>query len=136
MVCYCRRTLCVRKRIVYSIRPEYISPHFVTLDLVTQAGTYVKEFIHGDLGRTRPNLGSLMGCEADILQLDVLAIDLDFPPRLATNLNFIQNSEEVSKKDITTTTTTTTNTQQHQDGTLMINQWWMARTDNIFNIFI
>lgn len=61
---------------------QYISPHFITLDLTTQAGTYVKEFIHGDMGRTKPNLGLLMGCETDILQLDVLAIDLDFPPRL------------------------------------------------------
>ena len=39
---------------------------------MTSAGTYVKEFIHSDLGRTMPNLGSLLGCEADILQLDVL----------------------------------------------------------------
>ncbi|EFA79494.1 hypothetical protein PPL_07545 [Heterostelium album PN500] len=44
------------------------------------AGTYIKEFVHGDLGRTTPNLGSLLNTEADILQLDVLDIDLDFPP--------------------------------------------------------
>ena len=44
----------------------------VQLDLVTQAGTYVKEFCHGDFGRTVPSVGSLLGCSADILQLDVL----------------------------------------------------------------
>lgn len=77
-----RRTLMVRKRTIYAMRAQYISPHFITLDLTTQAGTYVKEFVHGDLGRTTPNLGLLLGCETDILQLDVLAIELDFPPRL------------------------------------------------------
>jgi tRNA pseudouridine synthase 10 len=41
---------------------------------------YVKEFVHGDLGRTNPNFGSLLNCTADILQLDVLDIALDFPP--------------------------------------------------------
>lgn len=84
-VCVCvygRRTLCVRKRTVYGMQAQFISPHFITLDLTTQAGTYIKEFVHGDLGRTRPNLGEILGCEADILQLDVLAIELDFPKRL------------------------------------------------------
>jgi tRNA pseudouridine synthase 10 len=42
------------------------------VDLTTQAGTYIKEFIHGDFGRTNPNLGSILNCTADILQLDVL----------------------------------------------------------------
>lgn len=43
-----------------------------------QAGTYVKEFVHGDFGRTRPSLGSLLGCQSDILQLDVTAVNLAF----------------------------------------------------------
>lgn len=41
------------------------------LHLTTQAGTYIKEFVHGDLGRTVPNLGEILGCEVDILALDV-----------------------------------------------------------------
>lgn len=45
-----------------------------------QAGTYIKEFVHGDEGRTQPNLGSFLGFEdsAEILQLDVLEIHMDF----------------------------------------------------------
>jgi tRNA pseudouridine synthase 10 len=31
----------------------------------------VKEFVHGDFGRTKPNIGTLLGLEADILELDV-----------------------------------------------------------------
>lgn len=33
--------------------------------------SYVKEFVHGDFGRTKPNLGDLLNSETDILQLDV-----------------------------------------------------------------
>lgn len=33
---------------------------------MTSAGTYVKEFIHSDIGRTYPNLGSLLNCDIDI----------------------------------------------------------------------
>ena len=50
------------------------SSRYLQLDLTTQAGTYVKEFVHGDFGRTHPNLGSLLGCSADILQLDVMGL--------------------------------------------------------------
>lgn len=41
------------------------------LRLSTQAGTYVKEFVHGDFDRTIPNLTSILGTEIDILALDV-----------------------------------------------------------------
>ena len=33
--------------------------------------SYIKEFVHGDFGRTKPNLGELLNSETDILQLDV-----------------------------------------------------------------
>lgn len=35
----------------------------------------MKEFVHGDLGRTVPSVGSLLGCRADILQLDVVHVE-------------------------------------------------------------
>ena len=69
-----RRTLMVRERTIHAMRAERLSSRFLQLDLTTQAGTYVKEFVHGDFGRTLPNLGSLLGCEADILQLDVMGL--------------------------------------------------------------
>ena len=51
---------------------------FALLRVRCEAGTYVKEFVHGDFGRTRPSLGELLGCEADILQLDVTRVDMAF----------------------------------------------------------
>ncbi|KAI7872191.1 hypothetical protein BDF14DRAFT_1717558 [Spinellus fusiger] len=53
---------------------------FGILTLTTQAGTYIKEFVHGDLGRTLPNLSSLAGVVgADLLELDVMNVDLEWP---------------------------------------------------------
>lgn len=48
------------------------------LSLLTSAGTYIKEFVHSDEGRTEPSVGTLLGCKADILSLDVLEIVMDW----------------------------------------------------------
>uniref|UniRef100_A0A0E0KTW0 tRNA pseudouridine(55) synthase n=1 Tax=Oryza punctata TaxID=4537 RepID=A0A0E0KTW0_ORYPU len=42
------------------------------------AGTYIKEFVHGDLGRTHPSVGVMLSCRAEILQLDVTDVKMDF----------------------------------------------------------
>lgn len=57
-------------------------PNVVVLDIVTQAGTYVKELVHGEFGRTEPSIASFIGIEIDIVALDVMAIELDFPKSL------------------------------------------------------
>ena len=67
-----RRNNDTREKEIYSIESNKINDHFLILDLTTQAGTYIKEFVHGDFGRTNPNLGSILNCNTDILQLDVL----------------------------------------------------------------
>jgi len=54
---------------------QRLNEHFFLLDLETEAGTYVKEFVHGDMGRTQPSLAGLLQSDAaDILQLDVVAV--------------------------------------------------------------
>ena len=75
-----RRTLATRERTVHSLRAEFADSHHFRLLLSTQAGTYIKEFVHGDFGRTQPNLCGLMGREVDILTLDVEEVVLDWPP--------------------------------------------------------
>jgi tRNA pseudouridine synthase 10 len=37
------------------------------LHVLASAGTYIKEFVHGDLGRTVPNIGQIIASECDIL---------------------------------------------------------------------
>jgi len=80
-----RRPLATRERTIYNLSARLINAedrHHFLLFLKSQAGTYIKEFVHGDFGRTSPSLGILLKTECDILQLDVLAVELDWPPSL------------------------------------------------------
>ena len=80
-----RRAIAVRERKIHSMKASKLDDHHFMLSLATQAGTYVKEFAHGDFGRTTPNLGKLLGVESDILELDV---EVDF---ILTSLKMIEN---------------------------------------------
>ncbi|XP_074662559.1 tRNA pseudouridine synthase Pus10-like isoform X2 [Tubulanus polymorphus] len=77
-----RRPLAVRERTIHSMSAEYLDRHHFKLSLKTQAGTYIKEFVHGDFCRTTPNLGSILESECDILALDVENVQLDWPKRI------------------------------------------------------
>uniref|UniRef100_A0A8C9Z063 tRNA pseudouridine synthase Pus10 n=1 Tax=Sander lucioperca TaxID=283035 RepID=A0A8C9Z063_SANLU len=66
-----RRALAVRQRVVHSMNTRFLDSHHFYLGLKTQAGTYIKEFVHGDFGRTKPNLCVLLKTDTDILELDV-----------------------------------------------------------------
>lgn len=74
-----RRSPLEREKIIHWMKIERIasSSQYFLLHLCTQAGTYIKEFVHGDLGRTYPSIGSILGCRAEILQLDVTDVKMD-----------------------------------------------------------
>lgn len=74
-----RRSPLEREKIIHWMNVEKMSEstQYFLLHLCTQAGTYIKEFVHGDLGRTYPSLGSILGCRAEILQLDVTDVKMD-----------------------------------------------------------
>ncbi|KAK2586492.1 hypothetical protein KPH14_011390 [Odynerus spinipes] len=89
-----RRPLTPRVRFIYDMRARWAEPQelknllnvpsdtdntFFILDVKTQAGTYVKEFVHGDFGRTKPSLCDLLNVEVDIVALDVTGINLSWP---------------------------------------------------------
>eukprot|EP00117_Sycon_ciliatum_P026693 scpid47608/ scgid3672/ Putative tRNA pseudouridine synthase Pus10; Coiled-coil domain-containing protein 139; tRNA pseudouridine 55 synthase; tRNA pseudouridylate synthase; tRNA-uridine isomerase len=78
-----RRTLMDRQRTVHEMSIEPVDDRHFHLFLSTQAGTYIKEFVHGDMGRTTPNLGSLLQASVDIIELDVMGVELDWPPALS-----------------------------------------------------
>lgn len=59
------------------------------LNLTTQAGTYVKEFVHGDFGRTCPSISTMFGGVA----VDVLALDVTVSTRYRINFKGQFNSE-------------------------------------------
>jgi len=62
-----RRSLAVRDKVIHRLHATYINQHYMHVCLLASAGTYIKEFVHGDLGRTVPSVGSLLESEADIL---------------------------------------------------------------------
>ena len=66
-----RRSLMDRKKKIYEMKAEKVSEHFMILDVIASAGTYIKEFVHSDLMRTEPSVKSILDCDVDILQLDV-----------------------------------------------------------------
>lgn len=55
-----RRTLMTRPKIIHDASCEVLNKHYMLLRLTTSAGTYVKEFVHGDRGRTQPNVSSIL----------------------------------------------------------------------------
>lgn len=86
-----RRPMAVRQRTVHWMRVNRVNERIFKLNLATQAGTYIKEFVHGDFGRTEPSLASLLPPSSadtekldspvlDIIALDVDSVDLDWPP--------------------------------------------------------
>uniref|UniRef100_A0A3B5LXS9 tRNA pseudouridine synthase Pus10 n=1 Tax=Xiphophorus couchianus TaxID=32473 RepID=A0A3B5LXS9_9TELE len=75
-----RRALAIRQRVIHSMNVRFVDSHHFYLGLKTQAGTYIKEFVHGDFGRTKPNLCLLLKTDTDILELDVESVDVDWPP--------------------------------------------------------
>lgn len=90
-----RRPLASRIRMIHSIRAQLIKSEELEkfsvelknlegnelffVDVKTQAGTYVKEFVHSDFGRTVPSLCSLLQTDVDIIALDVTGINLNWP---------------------------------------------------------
>ncbi|CAK9004061.1 unnamed protein product [Durusdinium trenchii] len=68
-----RRALATRPRTVYSLNLEVINPHYFKLKVCAQVGA--TEFVHGDLGRTRPSMRSFLNGQVEILQLDVEGVE-------------------------------------------------------------
>ena len=64
----------VRTRRVLAARVVEASEGRFTLEIRTEAGTYVKEWVEGDDGRTVPSLSSLLGVPLKVEFLDVLEI--------------------------------------------------------------
>lgn len=76
-----RRPLLTRERKVYSLRTAVCRTNtkLLVMDITAQAGTYIKELVHGEFGRTRPSITEIIGQPIDIMALDVMEIFLDWP---------------------------------------------------------
>ena len=75
-----RRSLLDRTRYIYNIETVLLNDHYFIMNLRTSAGTYVKEFVHGDLGRTTPSVCSLLGCQVGSHHIYPPSPSTTFPP--------------------------------------------------------
>jgi tRNA pseudouridine synthase 10 len=69
-----RRADLAREREIVDLTVERFDGDELTLVVRTEAGTYVKEFVHGDGGRTVPSLSGLLGVPCQVRALDVIEI--------------------------------------------------------------
>ena len=69
-----RRTDMLRMRTVYKISAQATGDGKLKLHILAEAGTYIKEFIHSDGGRTTPSVSSALNCRAACDSLDVVGI--------------------------------------------------------------
>jgi tRNA pseudouridine synthase 10 len=76
-----RRANLVRHRKVKEIDVKNINGNMATLMVKAEAGTYIKELISGDGGRTKPSIAEILSTSAVCKKLEVVKIDdeyLDF----------------------------------------------------------
>ncbi len=67
-----RRADLVRRRRVYEAELVDLKGEEAVIRVKCEAGTYVKELMHGDGGRTRPSLAELLGKKVEVKYLDVV----------------------------------------------------------------
>ncbi len=69
-----RRADKIRKKIIYKIGGKFVKSNLFEFTIETQGGTYVKELINGDTGRTSPSFSDLFEVPLVCKELDVLEI--------------------------------------------------------------
>ena len=69
-----RRANMVRERQIYSCNINSLKNNIATIEIEAESGTYIKELISSDDGRTRPSLSEITGIPCKVIELDVLEI--------------------------------------------------------------
>lgn len=69
-----RRADMVREKHIYDCIVESVKDSIAVLSLETESGTYVKELVSGDDGRTNPSITEIIGSPCKVVELDVMEI--------------------------------------------------------------
>ena len=69
-----RRYDLLRKKKVYYFKLKKLSPKNPVFEIKTESGTYIKELISGDNGRTKPSLSEILKQKAEVKKLVVKKI--------------------------------------------------------------
>lgn len=78
-----RRADRVRRRLVHTCRIRSSEGETLELEVRAEHGTYIKELMSGDGGRTTPSLSALVEAACRVTALDVLALHLHTPEEQA-----------------------------------------------------
>lgn len=70
-----RRADLTRKKKVFEINGSLIDSKHANFTIKTIGGTYIKELINGDGGRTTPSLTEIFGFQCICIELDVLNVE-------------------------------------------------------------
>ena len=70
-----RRADLVRRRVIHWVEADVLSDDVFDLTMKTESGTYVKEFVSGDNGRSTPSFSEALGTRCVVETLDVLSVD-------------------------------------------------------------
>jgi tRNA pseudouridine synthase 10 len=70
-----RRADKVRKRKVVVQDAKVIDDGKLWMRIKTEAGTYVKEFVSGDDGRTKPSIADMLSVKANVEKLTVVGFE-------------------------------------------------------------
>jgi len=69
-----RRANMTREKNIHNCNIESVDGTMATLTIEAESGTYIKELISGDDGRTRPNISEMIGFPCKVTELDVIEI--------------------------------------------------------------
>ncbi|WP_435062297.1 tRNA pseudouridine(54/55) synthase Pus10 [Halobaculum sp. EA56] len=69
-----RRAGKTRTRVAHEVSAEREDARHATVEVHGAGGLYIKELISGDGGRTEPSLAGVLGVDAEVTALDVLAV--------------------------------------------------------------
>ncbi|NVO67629.1 tRNA pseudouridine(54/55) synthase Pus10 [Methanofollis tationis] len=70
-----RRADRIRERRVIDIQSPGMQDGKFVIDVVGEAGLYIKELVSGDNGRTQPSLAEILGKDAHVTSLDVVLVE-------------------------------------------------------------
>ena len=69
-----RRADKVRKRMVYYVKCEPMDDTHIRMVIKAESGTYIKELVSGDDGRTTPSISAVLGSNCVVSELNVLEV--------------------------------------------------------------
>jgi tRNA pseudouridine synthase 10 len=70
-----RRANMVREKHIYKCQIESLEGPIAILEIIAESGTYIKELITGDDGRTKPNISDMIDNPCKVIKLDVIEVN-------------------------------------------------------------